>query len=84
MCVVYATGAPRYFEFAKTKRGEKAPTGATIFATCDGQYISELLDEYLFDAMTDGEYYELKDLVGEIRDCEYLGRDCPYRKASQT
>lgn len=80
MCVIYATGEPRHFEFAKAEDGKQAPDDATVFAVCDGKRIDERLDADVFEAMSDGEYYELKSLVGDVRCCEFIGRGCPYRR----
>lgn len=79
MCVIYATGVPRDFAFAKAEGGQKTPEGAVVFAECDGKRIEQQLDTYTFDAMSDEEYYELQRLLGEVRRCEFLGHGCPYR-----
>lgn len=80
MCVIYATGEPRHFEFAKAEGGKPAPDGATVFAVCDGKRIDEGLDAHVFEAMSDGEYYELQRLLSDVRGCEFIGRDCPYHR----
>ena len=81
MCIVYATGGPRHFEFAQAERGGQPPARATVFAACDGERVSEWLDEYLFEAMTDGEYYEMSNLADEVRRCEFIGSGCPYQQS---
>ena len=80
MCVIYATGEPRHFEFAKAEGDKQAPDNAIIFAACDGKRIEEQLDADVFEAMSDGEYYELQSLIGDLRCCEFIERGCPYRK----
>lgn len=65
MQIVYATGQPRFFEFAVTAAPESVPADATLFATCSGESVTENLDEDLFDAMTDEEFYEFRGMVGE-------------------
>jgi hypothetical protein len=60
--------------------GKLAPEGSAVFAFCDGNSVEERLDDNLYDLMTDGEYYELKALVREVRACPHLGRGCPHRR----
>lgn len=79
MCVIYSTGEPRHFEFAKAEGDKQAPDGATLLAVCDGKHIDERLDAHVFEAISDGEYYELKSLVADLQRCEFIGRGCPYR-----
>jgi hypothetical protein len=81
MCIVYATGGPRRFDFGKAEHGGRPPAGATVFAACDGERVSQWLDDYTFDAMSDVEFYEMRGLVEEVERCEFIGRGCPFRKA---
>lgn len=65
MHIVYANGQPRSFEFALTAAAAVIPADATIFATCSGDHVAEQLDEQLFAAITDEEFYEFRALVNE-------------------
>lgn len=80
MCVVYAIGGPRYFAFEKAEGNLRTPEGATVFAVCDGKRIEQTFDACVFDAMSDVEYYELQQLLGEVQNCEFIGHGCPYRQ----
>lgn len=63
MQVIYATGQPRLLEFAVADRRQTVPTGATVFAICDGDRLVSQLDEDLFNAIADEEYYTYMALL---------------------
>ncbi len=65
MHIIYANGQPRSFEFALTNTTKAVPTDATILATCSGERVTENLDEYLFGAITDEEFYQFRAMVNE-------------------
>ena len=79
MCIVYATGRPGRFEFFTAEAGGQTSEGSSIFAACDGDRVEERLEPGDFEQMTDGEYYELRALVRELRACPHIGRGCPAR-----
>ncbi|PYS51809.1 MAG: hypothetical protein DMF68_03145 [Acidobacteria bacterium] len=70
MRVIYATGQPRYLNFAVVDRREDVPAGATLFAICTTSRTMENMDEDLFDAITDEEYYTFRQLVTEAEQLE--------------
>ncbi|MGH9941615.1 MAG: hypothetical protein ACRD9R_04550 [Pyrinomonadaceae bacterium] len=63
MQVIYATGQPRLLEFAVAEQRQAVPVGAIIFAICDGKRFPLQLDESLFNAITDEEYYTYMALL---------------------
>lgn len=63
MQVIYATGQPRLLEFAIAEQRQAVPAGAIVFAICDGDRLVSQLDEYLFAAITDEEYYTYMELL---------------------
>jgi hypothetical protein len=65
MQIVYATGQPRYFEFAFASKRKSLPSDATIFAVCLGENLIECLDEELFGAMSDEEYGIVREMIAE-------------------
>ena len=70
MRVVYATCNPRQLDFYLTDRREAVPAGATVFAICTEDRTIENQDEDLFAAITDEEYYALRQMVGEAERLE--------------
>ena len=70
MQVIYATGRPRDLNFALVNGREAVPAGATDFATCDGDRLVSQLDEDLFAAITDEEYFTYMALVREAAELE--------------
>jgi hypothetical protein len=71
MKIVYATGQPRCFEFGTASNRRLVPEDATVFAVIDGERTESRLDEHIFNAMTDEEYYELQGLIYEARQSEF-------------
>ena len=71
MQIIYATGQPRMLEFDIAKQRQAVPAGAIVFAICDGDRLVPKLDENLFEAISDQEYYTymalLRDAVGRER-----------------
>ena len=65
MQVIYATGEPRYLDFAVTDNRSLVPSGAILLAICTAEKTMENLDEDLFNALTDEEYYTFRALVLE-------------------
>jgi hypothetical protein len=80
MRVIYATGQPRNLVFAVTGRREAVPSGAILVAICTATRTMENLDEDLFNAITDEEYYNFRALVNEAEQLEKLGQ--PIRRSS--
>lgn len=74
MRVVYATCSPRRLEFYLTDRREAVPAGATVFAICTEDRTIESQDEDLFAAITDEEYYALRQMVTEAERLEQAPR----------
>jgi hypothetical protein len=70
MKVIYATGEPRYLDFAVTNNRSAVPAGAILLAICTGEKTMENLDEDLFNALTDEEYYAFRALVNEAEQLE--------------
>jgi hypothetical protein len=67
MTLVYAIGEPGYLEFATASPHCPLPEGARILAITDGERTTELLDEHIFNRMTDAEYYELQGMINHLR-----------------
>lgn len=65
MQVIYATGEPRYLDFAVTNNRSTVPADAILLAICTPERTMENLDEDLFNAITDEEYYAFRALVNE-------------------
>lgn len=65
MQVIYATGEPRYLDFAITNNRSAVPSNAILLAICTAEKTMENLDEDLFNALTDEEYYTFRALVFE-------------------
>lgn len=70
MRVIYATGEPRYLDFAVTNNRSLVPAGAILLAICTTEKTMENLDEDLFNALTDEEYYTFRALVTEAEQLE--------------
>lgn len=70
MTVVYATGQPRFFEFATASGRDSLPAGAFVVAVCDGERTTEFIDEATFERMSDEEYYELQGIIAEVKSRE--------------
>lgn len=58
MQVIYATGRAGYLDFAIVEQRRAVPAGARVFAICKGDRVVSELDELLFAAMSDVEYYD--------------------------
>jgi hypothetical protein len=80
MRVIYATGQPRDLDFAVTDSREAVPSGAILFAICTAERTIENLDEDLFNAITDEEYYAFRALVNEAEQLEKLRQ--PMRRSA--
>jgi hypothetical protein len=70
MRVIYATGQPRYLDFAIADKRAEVPAGAIVFAICTAERTIENLDEDLFAAISDEEYYTFRGLVYESEQLE--------------
>ena len=57
MQVIYATGEPGYLDFAIVEQRRAVPGGARVFAICKGDRVVSELDEMLFAAISDVDYY---------------------------
>jgi hypothetical protein len=68
--LVIGTGQPRQMDFAIADRREAIPAGWEIYATFSGDYAFAQLDEQLFDAMTDEEFFTFRALADEARERE--------------
>ena len=73
MRFVYATGAPRNFEFSVAGRREALPYGARVMAVCEGDRVEGHLDGLTFDRMTDEEYYAFQATVADAKRQEVSG-----------
>ena len=84
MHIIYATGQPGQFDFDITQTRARVPRGARVFATSASESVAEMLDERTFQAMSDGEFYELQALIREAREREAereeLRRKLPLRR----
>ena len=80
MRVIYATGQPRNLDFAVTDNRAAVPAGAVLFAVCTAERTIENLDEDLFNAITDEEYYSFRALVNESERLEKLRQ--PMRRSA--
>jgi hypothetical protein len=65
MEVIYAQGRPGHLDFYITDEQEAVPAGAIIFAVCTATSTIENTDEDLFEAITDQEYFTIKEMVYE-------------------
>jgi hypothetical protein len=65
MTLVYATGQPRFLEFATASSRRQIPVGATVLAVVDARRMEDLLDDPTFEQMTDAEYYELREMIND-------------------
>jgi hypothetical protein len=74
MQVIYATGAPRYLDFAVTNNRAAVPSDAILLAICTPERTMENLDEDLFNAITDEEYYTFRALVNAAEQLIKHGR----------
>ena len=67
MTLVYATGQPRFLEFATASSRRQVPAGATVLAVVEAGRTEDLIDDPTFEQMTDVEYYELRELINDAR-----------------
>lgn len=74
MHLVIGTGQPRNLDFTIVSGQKTIPAGAQIYAIFSGEYAFEQLDEHLFAAMTDEEYYTFRGLARDARERESRGR----------
>jgi hypothetical protein len=63
MHIVYTTNSPRFLEFYLTEKREAIPEGANILAVCTDDCTIENQDEDFFNAITDEEYFTLRQMV---------------------
>ena len=70
MRVIYATGQPRHLDFAITDNRADVPASVIVFAICTAERTIENLDEDLFGAISDEEYYTFRGLVHEVERLE--------------
>ena len=70
MHLVTGTGRPRNLDFNIVNGREAIPAGTHIYAVFSGEDAFEQLDEDLFDAMTDEEYFTFRALAQEARERE--------------
>ena len=70
MHLVIGTGQPRYLDFTVVSGRETIPAGWQVYAIFSGAYAAEQLNEDLFDAMTDEEYYTFRAHAREARERE--------------
>lgn len=70
MRFVYATGQPRYMEFAIASTPDRVPAGARVYAACTAERAEEHLDEQTFGAMSDEEFFTFKQFVHRARQLE--------------
>ena len=63
MQVIYATGQPQLLEFAIAEECRALPAGATVFAICNGDRVVSQVDDRLFAAISDEEYYSYMALL---------------------
>ena len=70
MRFIYGLGRTRDMEFEVAFRREAVPEGAEVYAVCDGALTVWQLDEHAFAAMTDEEFFTLRDLIRESERAE--------------
>ena len=66
MQVIYATGEPGYLDFAIAEQRRAIPAGAKVFAICNGDRVVSEVDERLFAANSDVEYYDYMAVVQRL------------------
>jgi hypothetical protein len=84
MKIVYAMCSPRQLDFYLTDRREAVPQGATVFAICTTDRTIENQDEDLFAAITDEEYFTLRQMVNEAERLEAETRSASVLSVWQT
>jgi hypothetical protein len=67
MTLVYATGQPRHLEFATAASRRQVPAGASVLAVVEAGRTEDLLNDTVFEQMTDVEYYELREMINNAR-----------------
>jgi hypothetical protein len=72
--LVIGTGQARNLDFTIVSGRDTIPAGARVYAIFSGDYVSDQLDEYLFDTMTDEEYYTFRALAQDARALEAQSR----------
>jgi Calx-beta domain/Domain of unknown function (DUF4214) len=70
MHIVYATNSPRFLEFSLAEKRESIPEAATVLAICDGDCTVENQDEVFFNAITDEEYFTLRQTITQAEQLE--------------
>ena len=70
MRFIYGVGRPRGLEFGVASRRVAVPEGAELYAICEGAHTVRHLDEQTFAAMTDEEYFTLRELIAEAERAE--------------
>jgi hypothetical protein len=68
--LVIGTGQPRNLDFNIVSGHETIPADAQVYAIFSGAFVSDQLDEDLFDTMTDEEYYTFRALAQDARERE--------------
>jgi hypothetical protein len=68
--VIYATGEPGYLDFAIVEQRRAVPGGARVFAICKGDRVVSELDEMLFAAISDVDYYNYMAVLREALERE--------------
>lgn len=63
MQLIYAMGEPGQMTFGVTSTPMALPTGAVVYAICDGTSVVERVDEYTYSLMTEIEYLTFKQMV---------------------
>lgn len=70
MHLVIGTGQPRDMDFSIVRGRDEIPAGGQIYAIFSGEHASGELDEHLFNAMTDEEFYTFRALAQDARERE--------------
>ena len=70
MQVIYATGEPGYLDFGIAEQRRAVPAGAKVFAICNGDRVVSELDERLFAALSDADYYDYKAVLRQALERE--------------
>lgn len=63
MQLIYAMGEPGQMTFGVTDTPMTLPTGAVVYAICDGTSVVERVDEFICSLMTEIEYLTYKQMV---------------------
>ena len=79
MQLIYAIGEPGHMTFGVSNSPTALPTGAFIYAICDGKSVVERVDEVTYDMMTQVEYLTFKQMVTDAwqRESKWADRATP-------